>query len=253
MACAVLLSIGIGTLVGCSVTQEAADGNRLPLENNPPQTESTGQTEPTEPTEQTEPAEPTEQTEPTEPTTVVPDDTQAEEPARPEHMQSLGGNGAATLFFGDGYSMYILDEGCRHWNETMDGHPADVWSLESDENAQLRVVRLENIERVDAQDWVRAQFPKRIFLHHRGYDNPYQTGDIWAEDMTYYGYLYAYFFPEGTDIYVVIEDCKQTGIDTEAMRLNNISHGILRSMLSTFQPLSYETEGEVKRPKHTFY
>lgn len=228
----------------------------------PPQTEAAEQTEQTEQTEPTEALEQTEQTEPG--PAAVPDYSTAEALRRSEHVwlyyypDSVRDEDGAeemstdeeeklkaesTLFIGDGYSIYIVDEEWVYQSGTMGGRHADIWTNKLDgEEAELRIVKMDSSDLGEAQAWVRQQYPNyELILDNKGglggSDFPFPNGTlIFGSNFNLLGdsrYAVIYTQPAKTKHY------ERFRYQMEAMK---------QSLRSFFY---YPTAGELGRPEHT--
>lgn len=258
----VLLLLSLAFLISCGNRQAAADGIAA---TEPTQTEPT---EPTEPTTQTESTEPTEQTTPTEsdqtePTTqtspaAVPDYSSAEALRRPEHAwvyyypesvrdadgaEELSTDGQkmlkaeASLYIGDGYSMYILDDGWDYQSDTMGERHVDIWKSVQNETAEMRIVKVEGNDFLKAREWVREQYP---FPKYELQSCPCGGLDYYYDNS----HLDIEFHLLGDNWYVVITLYERK--DTETLG------ELMEEMQATIRPFFYfPTAGELGRPEHT--
>ena len=62
-----------------------------------------------------------------------------------------------TLYIGQGYSIYIPDEGWRLEKWVDDGIPEDVWESVINDDVELTVLHLGEKTLAEAQDWVKAE------------------------------------------------------------------------------------------------
>ena len=63
----------------------------------------------------------------------------------------------ATLYIGQGYSIYIPDEGWRPEKDMENGIPADTWESTVNDDVELRVLHLGEKTLEEAQAWVIAE------------------------------------------------------------------------------------------------
>lgn len=265
-----LLLFSLLFLVSCGDGHAAADG--ISATEPTEQTESTEQTEPTEsdqpesdqiepttPTEQTEPTNPADQTEPTGPIgqvgqmnhEAVQDYSSAEALRRPEHAWIrdycyMGQNVdpcwqwfeyESTLFIGDGYSMYVLDDGWVYQSDTMGGRHVDIWKSVRKETAEMRIVKVEGNDFLKAREWAREQYP---FPEYELQSCPCGELDTYENGF----YLDIGFHQLGDDWYVGITMCEEK--DTETLG------ALMEEMQATIKPFFYfPTAGELGRPEHT--
>lgn len=69
----------------------------------------------------------------------------------------------ATLFVGDGYSLYIFDEGWEHSEEEYGGYTAQVWKSTEDDNDKLWIVNIGQKSWEEAQEFVMETEPDYNF------------------------------------------------------------------------------------------
>lgn len=60
----------------------------------------------------------------------------------------------ATLFVGDGYSIYIPDDTFRYEKDTENGIPADTWESIVNEDVAFEILNLGEMDLQQAQEWV---------------------------------------------------------------------------------------------------
>ena len=70
----------------------------------------------------------------------------------------------ATLYVGEGYSIYIFDEGWELQSSTIGNLTADIWQNTVCEDVKLCAVKLDTTDFSDAHAWVRELFPEYDFL-----------------------------------------------------------------------------------------
>lgn len=63
----------------------------------------------------------------------------------------------ATLFVGDGYSIYIPDDTFRYEKDTENGIPADTWESIVNEDVAFEILNLGEMDLQQAQEWVKNE------------------------------------------------------------------------------------------------
>ena len=76
-------------------------------------------------------------------------------------VEGKEGKFASSLYTGDAYSIYIMDEEWEYSKENIDGFSADTWtSKKSKKNAQLKVIALKGKNMMDAQEYIKESYPE---------------------------------------------------------------------------------------------
>lgn len=103
----------------------------------------------------------------------------------------------ATLYMGDGYSVYIPDEGWESSEGTYGGCAVQVWQNATVESAQLQVVELGEMDLEEAREFVRNNEPDFTLIEDK-------RGDIGGNDVQGEITLEASFYWTDTSMYAVI-------------------------------------------------
>lgn len=102
----------------------------------------------------------------------------------------------ATLYIGQGYSIYIPDEGWRLEKDMEDGVPEEKWESTVNGDVELRVLHLGEKTLEQAQEWVTAEEDNYRLIE----DKQGGLGGTDAEDREV---LEVRFHPAGTQMYAV--------------------------------------------------
>ena len=102
----------------------------------------------------------------------------------------------ATLYIGQGYSIYIPDEGWRLEKDMEDGVPEEKWESTVNSDVELRVLHLGEKTLEQAQEWVTAEEDNYRLIE----DKQGGLGGTDAEDREV---LEVRFHPAGTQMYAV--------------------------------------------------
>lgn len=258
------LALSMLLLTSCGSRQLLASGGDT-ADVEPPQMEQSETADQKEPTGQTEQTEAADQTEPTEPTSpvAVSDYSSAEALRRSEHAwlnyYGVGSMTApakrlkseAALFIGDGYSIYILDDEWIYQADTMGGRHTDIWKNVSDENAEMRIVKMDGNSLSAAQDWVREQYPEYVLVEDMEgglHNDSGSSGSIFLQVSFHLigEELDASFRLAGEDLYAVIIKVPAAPVEYFDRFWDPIS-----AMARTFRPFFYfPTAEELGRPEH---
>ena len=103
----------------------------------------------------------------------------------------------ATLYIGQGYSIYIPDEGWRLEKDMDDGIPEDTWESTVNHDVELRVLHLGEKTLEQAKAWVTAAEDDYRLIE----DNQCGLGGTDAEDREM---MEVRFYPSGSQMYAVL-------------------------------------------------
>lgn len=71
------------------------------------------------------------------------------------------GKFSSSLYTGDFYSIYIMDEDWEHIKENLDGFSTDTWrNKKSKKDAVLKVIALKDKNMMEAQEYIKAAYPE---------------------------------------------------------------------------------------------
>lgn len=75
------------------------------------------------------------------------------------YLEGMETHTEATLYSGNGYSIYLPAMEWMLESQEMDGHPAQVLQSDWNEDVMLRIVELEGMDLAQAQNWIREAMP----------------------------------------------------------------------------------------------
>lgn len=75
------------------------------------------------------------------------------------YLEGIETHTEATLYNGNGYSIYFPAMEWMLESQEMDGHPTQVLQSDWNEDVMLRIVELEEMDLTQAQDWIREAMP----------------------------------------------------------------------------------------------
>ena len=121
-----------------------------------------------------------------------------------------------TLYIGQGYSIYIPDEGWRLEKDTEDGIPEDTWESTVNHDVELRVLHLGEKTLEQAKAWVTAaEDDYRLIEDKQG-----GLGGTDAEDREV---LEARFYSSGSQMYAVLYEYPMEAAEGFGARLGQIA------------------------------
>lgn len=126
----------------------------------------------------------------------------------------------ATLFTGDGYSLYILDEGWWFESELEDGVPVESWENQSLDNTELSVLRLTGKTVEEAKTIIRLDEDDYALTED-------DQGNLSGEDPMDQSFLTVRFYAGDGVTYVVRTECPTGALEGLGMWLS--------AMAETFQ------------------
>ena len=121
-----------------------------------------------------------------------------------------------TLYIGQGYSLYIPDEGWRLEKDTEDGVPEDTWESTVNGDVELRVLHLGEKTPEQAREWVTAEEDDYRLIE----DKQGNLGGTDAEDREV---LEVRFHPAGTQMYAVVYRYPMEAAEGFGARLSQIA------------------------------
>ena len=126
----------------------------------------------------------------------------------------------ATLFTGNGYSIYIPDEGWQLESEPEDGIPCDKWEPVVNDDVELKVLRMEGRTLEEAKSWVILQEDDFTFTEDK-------DSDLIGEKKNGDEQLIVEFFAADNVVYVVQQECPLEAVEGFGARM--------RAMAESFQ------------------
>ena len=102
-----------------------------------------------------------------------------------------------TLYIGQGYSIYIPDEGWRLEKWVDDGIPEDVWESVVNDDVELTVLHLGEKTLAEAQGWVKAEEDDYQLVEDK-------QGGLGGTDAGDREMLEVRFHPSGSTLYAVL-------------------------------------------------
>ena len=122
----------------------------------------------------------------------------------------------ATLYIGQGYSMYIPDEGWRLEKDMDDGVPEDTWESTVNHDVELRVLHLGEKTLEQAKAWVTAaEDDYRLIEDKQG-----GLGGMDEEDREV---MEVRFYPSGSQMYAVLYEYPMEAAEGFGARLAQIA------------------------------
>ena len=120
---------------------------------------------------------------------------------------------SATLYTGQGYSIYIPDEGWRLEKRVDDGIPEESWESVLNDGVELTVLHLGERTLEQAQDWVRAEEDDYQLVEDK-------QGGLGGTDTEELEMLEVRFHPSGNGMYAVLYKCPMEAIEGFGTRLS---------------------------------
>ena len=122
----------------------------------------------------------------------------------------------ATLYIGQGYSIYIPDEGWRLEKDVDDGIPEDTWESTVNHDVELRVLHLGEKTLEQAKAWVTAaEDDYRLIEDKQG-----GLGGMDEEDREV---MEVRFYPSGSQMYAVLYEYPMEAAEGFGARLAQIA------------------------------
>ena len=103
----------------------------------------------------------------------------------------------ATLYVGQGYSIYIPNEGWRLEKDVDDGSPEDTWESIVNDDVELTVLHLGEKTLAEAQAWVKAEEDDYQLVEDK-------QGGLGGTDVQDREVLEVRFHPSGSTMYAVL-------------------------------------------------
>ena len=119
----------------------------------------------------------------------------------------------ADLHIGQGYSIYIPDEGWRLEKDVDDGVPKETWESILNDDVELTVLHLGERTLEQAQDWVRAEEDDYQLVEDK-------QGGLGGTDTEGLEMLEVRFHPSGNGMYAVLYKCPMEAIEGFGTRLS---------------------------------
>ena len=121
-----------------------------------------------------------------------------------------------TLYIGQGYSIYIPDEGWRLEKDVEDGIPEEKWESTVNDDVELRVLYLGEKTLEQAQEWVTAEEDDYRLIEDK-------QGNLGGTDEKDREVLEVRFHPSGTQIYAVLYEYPMEAAEGFGARLGQIA------------------------------
>ena len=122
----------------------------------------------------------------------------------------------ATLYIGQGYSIYIPDEGWRLEKDVDDGIPEDTWESTVNHDVELRVLHLGEKTLEQAQEWVTAEEDDYRLIEDK-------QGGLGGTDEKNREMLEVRFYPSGSQMYAVLYEYPMEAAEGFGARLSQIA------------------------------
>ena len=122
----------------------------------------------------------------------------------------------ATLYIGQGYSIYIPDEGWRLEKDVDDGIPEDTWESTVNHDVELRVLHLGEKTLEQAQEWVTAEEDDYRLIEDK-------QGGLGGTDEKNREMLEVRFYPSGSQMYAVLYEYPMEAAEGFGARLSQIT------------------------------
>lgn len=122
----------------------------------------------------------------------------------------------ATLYIGQGYSIYIPDEGWRLEKDVDDGIPEDTWESTVNHDVELRVLHLGEKTLEQAQEWVTAEEDDYRLIEDK-------QGGLGGTDEKNREMLEVRFYPSGSQMYAVLYEYPMEAAEGFGARLGQIT------------------------------
>ena len=122
----------------------------------------------------------------------------------------------ATLYIGQGYSIYIPDEGWRMEKDMDDGIPEDTWESTVNPDVELRVLHLGEKTLEQAKAWVTAEEDDYRLIEDK-------QGGLGGTDEKDREVLEVRFHPSGSQMYAVLYEYPMEAAEGFGARLSQIA------------------------------
>lgn len=122
----------------------------------------------------------------------------------------------ATLYIGQGYSIYIPDEGWRLEKDVDDGIPEDTWESTVNHDVELRVLHLGEKTLEQAQEWVTAEEDDYRLIEDK-------QGGLGGTDEEDREVMEVRFYPSGSQMYAVLYEYPMEAAEGFGARLGQIA------------------------------
>lgn len=122
----------------------------------------------------------------------------------------------ATLYIGQGYSIYIPDEGWRLEKDMDDGIPEDTWESTVNHDVELRVLHLGEKTLEQAQEWVTAEEDDYRLIEDK-------QGGLGGTDEEDREVMEVRFYPSGSQMYAVLYEYPMEAAEGFGARLSQIT------------------------------
>lgn len=122
----------------------------------------------------------------------------------------------ATLYIGQGYSIYIPDEGWRLEKDVDDGIPEDTWESTVNHDVELRVLHLGEKTLEQAQEWVTAEEDDYRLIEDK-------QGGLGGTDEEDREVMEVRFYPSGSQMYAALYEYPMEAAEGFGARLSQIT------------------------------
>ena len=122
----------------------------------------------------------------------------------------------ATLYIGQGYSLYIPDEGWRLEQDMDDGIPEDTWESTVNHDVELQVLHLGEKTLEQAKAWVTAAEDDYRLIEDK-------QGGMGGTDEEDREMMEVRFYPSGTQMYAVLYEYPMEAAEGFGARLAQIA------------------------------
>ena len=123
---------------------------------------------------------------------------------------------SATLYTGQGYSIYIPDEGWRLEKDVDDGIPEEKWESTVNDDVELRVLHLGEKTLEEAKAWVTAEEDDYRLIEDK-------QGGLGGTDEKDREMLEVRFYPSGSQMYAVLYEYPMEAAEGFGARLGQIA------------------------------
>ena len=121
-----------------------------------------------------------------------------------------------TLYIGQGYSIYIPDEGWRLEKDVEDGIPEEKWESTVNDDVELRVLHLGEKTLEEAKAWVTAEEDDYRLIEDK-------QGNLGGTDEKDREVLEVRFHPSGSQMYAVVYEYPMEAAEGFGARLGQIA------------------------------
>ena len=121
-----------------------------------------------------------------------------------------------TLYIGQGYSIYIPDEGWRLEKDVEDGIPEEKWESTVNDDVELRVLHLGEKTLEEAKAWVTAEEDDYRLIEDK-------QGNLGGTDEKDREVLEVRFHPSGSQMYAVVYEYPMEATEGFGARLGQIA------------------------------